>query len=66
MANFGTVVDHLALAVSDVPTDLWELADRLPDLHGDPMDRMLIAHALPADLPLLTADATIQNYPIRT
>jgi len=38
----------------------------LPPIHADPFDRMLVAQALVEDLDLVTGDATLQSYPIRT
>jgi PIN domain nuclease of toxin-antitoxin system len=35
---------------------------KLPDIHRDPFDRMLIAQAISEPLILLTADATLQDY----
>lgn len=37
----------------------------LPPLHHDPFDRLLIAQALLEDVPLLTADRLIAQYPVR-
>ncbi len=39
---------------------------KLPDLHRDPFDRMLVAQALVADLVLVTPDEAIGRYPVRT
>ena len=39
---------------------------RLPPLHRDPFDRMLICQALAAMLTLVTPDEQIQRYPVRT
>jgi PIN domain nuclease of toxin-antitoxin system len=39
--------------------------DRLPAIHRDPFDRMLVAQALVEDMPLLTKDETIHRYPAR-
>lgn len=39
---------------------------RLPDHHRDPFDRMLICQAISASMTLLTPDAQIQLYPVRT
>jgi PIN domain nuclease of toxin-antitoxin system len=36
----------------------------LPQLHADPFDRMLIAHALEEDVPLITSDESIAKYPV--
>jgi PIN domain nuclease of toxin-antitoxin system len=37
----------------------------LPPLHRDPFDRILIAQAVLEDVPLLTADLLIKQYPVR-
>jgi PIN domain nuclease of toxin-antitoxin system len=39
---------------------------RLPDLHSDPFDRMLIAQAGTLDATLVTADERVIRYPVRT
>jgi PIN domain nuclease of toxin-antitoxin system len=38
---------------------------KLPELHRDPFDRMLVCQALAHQLVLLTPDALIQQYPAR-
>jgi PIN domain nuclease of toxin-antitoxin system len=35
---------------------------RLPDIHRDPFDRLLIAQAISEPLTFLTADAALKNY----
>lgn len=47
------------------PAHVWRLAS-LPSLHGDPFDRMLVAQSLVEDFVLLTRDARLRSYPIRT
>lgn len=42
--------------------ELWTL----PSLHRDPFDRMLIAQASAEDLTLVTADAMVRAYPVKT
>ncbi|WP_404711437.1 type II toxin-antitoxin system VapC family toxin [Sphingomonas sp. MMS24-J13] len=37
--------------------------DRLPDLHRDPFDRILVAQALVEGLTLVTADDKLDGYP---
>lgn len=37
----------------------------LPGIHDDPFDRMLVAQAIAEDLTILTADATLLQYPAR-
>lgn len=39
---------------------------RLPDLHRDPFDRMLVAQALVQGLILVTPDEAVRQYPART
>lgn len=41
-------------------------ASRLPPLHKDPFDRMLVSQAILYDLTILTPDAQIRQYPVRT
>jgi PIN domain nuclease of toxin-antitoxin system len=66
IADFARVADLLAFRVLDLPGALWQLAADLPNHHGDPADRMLIAHAIHADLTLITADGAMREYPVRT
>ena len=40
-------------------------AGRLPRIHGDPFDRMLLAQASCEQLVLLTADEKLTKYPVR-
>jgi len=37
----------------------------LPPLHRDPFDRVIVAQALLDDLPVLTADPQISQYPVK-
>lgn len=37
--------------------------NRLPDLHRDPFDRMLVAQAVEEGVLLLTSDAQVARYP---
>lgn len=40
-------------------------AARLPRLHGDPFDRMLVCQAIVHGLAILTPDESIAQYPVR-
>jgi PIN domain nuclease of toxin-antitoxin system len=57
------ILEQLDIEVLDFPAALWPLAATLPPIHRDPVDRMLIAHALALEMPLVTADANIARYP---
>lgn len=39
---------------------------KLPDLHRDPFDRLLICQAIAHSLTILTPDEQIARYPVRT
>jgi PIN domain nuclease of toxin-antitoxin system len=49
----------------DVTAFLLETAAELPRHHGDPFDRVLIAHALQDDLSVLSRDAAFARYGVR-
>lgn len=66
MASFAIVLERLDITVLAMPADVWTTAQQLPALHRDPVDRMLIAHAIHADLTLVTADKTMREYPVRS
>lgn len=38
---------------------------KLPNLHRDPFDRLLICEAIQEGVPLITPDAIIRRYPIK-
>jgi PIN domain nuclease of toxin-antitoxin system len=42
-----------------------EAAD-LPQHHGDPFDRVLVAQAIAEGIPMITANEAIGRYPVRT
>lgn len=58
------LVERFDLAVEGFPADCWHQAGDLPQIHRDPVDRMLIAHALASGMTLITADASIRRYPV--
>lgn len=49
----------------DVDAALLEAAAALPRHHGDPFDRVLIAHALRDDFAVLTRDAAFGEYGVQ-
>ncbi|MGI8603432.1 MAG: type II toxin-antitoxin system VapC family toxin [Verrucomicrobiales bacterium] len=44
--------------------EIWHLG-KLPHLHQDPFDRLLIAHAIFDGLAIVTPDPLIHQYPVR-
>lgn len=51
-----------------IPVRLGDLVriEKLPWIHRDPFDRLLIAQALEEDAPLLTSDGLILQYAVQT
>lgn len=43
-----------------------EMAGKLPEIHRDPFDRMLVAQALDSGMTILTCDDYIARYKVRT
>ena len=39
---------------------------KLPDVHRDPFDRMLVCQAIEHDMLLVTKDEQVQKYPVKT
>lgn len=64
--NIAELAQIIDFTIVDLPSACWQIAASLPDIHRDPVDRMLIAHALAGDYTLVTADQTIQRYPVKT
>ena len=60
------ILDMLEADEAPYPPKCWTLAAQLPDHHRDPVDRMLVAHAIFEDHDLLTSDDIIRSYPVRT
>jgi PIN domain nuclease of toxin-antitoxin system len=64
--TFEEVEAALTLEVVSFPSNAWKLAAQLPPIHKDPIDRMLVAHALVEDGVIATADSYIRRYPAKT
>lgn len=60
------ILERFAIGLLDLPAELWKLAETLPNLHRDPVDRMVVAHAIHADLTLINADRTMREYPVKS
>lgn len=63
-ANIDWFIDEFGTKVIGLPPDLWQAGGRLPPIHRDPIDRMLIAHTLVAQGTLATADRKMRQYPV--
>ena len=54
------------IASLDIDEDSALYAGKLPGLHTDPFDRMLIAQAVVHGMTILTPDPEIERYAVRT
>lgn len=54
----------LAASELDLTVAHGEATSRLPPLHRDPFDRLLLAQAVTEGLTLLTADEVVLRYPV--
>ncbi|MBF0460527.1 MAG: type II toxin-antitoxin system VapC family toxin [Magnetococcales bacterium] len=60
---FDAALDGSDIACLPLTPLLLYTATRLPDIHRDPADRIIIATAQIHQAVLITADATVQEYP---
>ncbi len=58
----ATLQDDLGFDLLDFPAKLSAEAAALPPIHRDPVDRMLVAHAMSTGMTLVTADGNIHKY----
>lgn len=63
--SLSEIIQDYAFTLLDFPAHAWTLASLLPDIHRDPVDRMLIAHAIVADVTLVSGDTAVPKYPVK-
>lgn len=63
---FSAAQDLIGFELLDLPSQSWSKVAELPLIHRDPVDRMLIAHALVAGMTIITADRHIRQYAVPT
>ena len=64
--TLAELLRRLQADVLPLPGDCWKTVELLPNVHRDPVDRMLVAHAIHADLTVVSADRAIRDYPVKT
>ncbi len=64
--DVNIIIRGIGAEVLDYPAAAHSIVPLLPDIHRDPVDRMLVAHAIHADLTVVSADAAIRKYPVRS
>ncbi len=65
-ADVAGLVDESGFERLSITFEHASAAGRLPLLHGDPFDRMLVAQARVEGLTLATADEQLQRYDVQT
>lgn len=65
-ASFEDLCAFLPATRLDLEFDLHVFAEKLPPIHRDPFDRMMIAQAINSSLMFLTKDRAIHKYPVPT
>ena len=60
------LIEESGLAFHTLDNDAIFMLGKLPEIHRDPFDRLLIATALCSGWEIATADAQIARYPVRT
>lgn len=62
--DLRVVLDETGLELLPIAPEHVEAVARLPLLHRDPFDRMLVAQAQVEGLTLLSADPNVRAYPV--
>lgn len=62
----GVILTTFDATVLSLPDEVWIIAETLPVFHKDPVDRMLVAHAMLLDMAIATSDGDIPDYAVRT
>lgn len=58
-------IEKLGLDYRTLDDDTVYTLEKVPPLHRDPFDRLLVAHAIHEGLPIVTPDPLITPYPVR-
>jgi PIN domain nuclease of toxin-antitoxin system len=66
VGNFASWLDDAGYRILPLSWADCEQANQLPDLHKDPMDRLLIASALANNATIVTNDRIIVQYGVPT
>ena len=64
--DLGDAVEAHQFRLLPVQLRHVEAIGSIPNHHGDPFDRMLVAQAIADGLTLVTSDRTLRRYPVAT
>ena len=54
------------IKILPVETKCLDQIKKLPDIHRDPFDRLIVSQGISDDMVIVTKDALIQKYPVKT
>ena len=63
-AAFLSAIEANNINLLGVESDYVKMIEKLPFMHKDPFDRLIIATALAEDLTIITIDENIQKYDV--
>ena len=63
--DFVAHIAQAGYALISIDTDIALRAARLPGEHRDPFDRIIAAHALAEDIPVISADPKLDLFGVR-
>jgi len=63
--SIPAAIERIGLDYRTLDDDTIYTLEKVPPLHRDPFDRLLIAHAIHEGLPIVTPDPLIHQYPVR-
>lgn len=64
-ANFLVYMREADYHLLPITAEIALRASRMPGAHRDPFDRILAAHALAEDIPIISADAKLDDFGVR-
>lgn len=64
-ADFLEKVEEAGYALLPIDAPLALRAARMPGDHGDPFDRIIAAHAIAEDIPVISADRKLDIFKVR-
>ena len=65
ITDLEEICNDYGITILPVKTQYLEKIQRLPLIHGDPFDRLIMATALEEKLLLITCDSNIRKYDIK-
>jgi PIN domain nuclease of toxin-antitoxin system len=63
--RFMAALDDAGYELLSITPEIALRAGRLVGAHGDPFDRIIAAHALAEDIPVISADAKLDGFKVR-